>query len=98
MESSQAGEAAHRDTVAALQKELESKEERLSLASAGTDTLQEQMDALQAELETERLNTQRVSPLQVKQEKKCLETMRWLQTIQKLKLVNRTNSRKVVAI
>ncbi len=55
--------------MAALQKELESKEERLSLASAGTDTLQEQLDALRAELETERLNTQRVSPLLVKQEK-----------------------------
>ena len=49
--------------MAALQKELESKEQRLSVASAGTETLHEQLDTLKAELETEKLNTQQVSQL-----------------------------------
>ncbi len=54
LEESMSREAAHRDTVAALQKELDTRNERLSSASSDVDQLQQQISDLQKLLESEK--------------------------------------------
>ena len=61
LEKAKSGEAAHRDTVDALQKELEARSESLSSTSNDVEQLNEKISELKNLLDKEKEDAQQVS-------------------------------------